>query len=147
MNESNGTIAAMGYSNKTIANDRPEFDRVDDAVTRFQDAAEDINKAVISYSRESNSLADLVTEKKLFYNFDVAEFQKRIEQNIKTCQNNQQSMQKELARAESILNNWTRPEPRTNASQIFGKMQSLAEDYSNKAGHLAKLSQEMQGVS
>lgn len=99
-------IASLAYSHKKIRGDEPEYSRTEDAVASFQASTESFNQAAANYSRESNSLADLVATKKLFFNFDVSDFLKRAQKAIQVARDNNKLMERELTRTETIINSY-----------------------------------------
>jgi hypothetical protein len=142
MAEANGDIAALSYNRQSVRSDEKEYPRVDEAVKRFEAAAEELNSAVVDYSRESNSMADLIAQKKLYYNFDVADFQKRVQRNINVAQENLKVMERELKRSEAVLAS-TKSENRKTREEIFGEMRAAANDYSAKANRFSEINREV----
>lgn len=145
MRDASGNLASLAYSHEHISARDDEYGRVQDAIGAYQTAAKNVNGAVVDYSRESNTLADLIAQKKLFYNFDVREFQRRVQQAIKTAQSQSESMQGEVTRGQDLLNNWNRPEVRPAAEDAFNRMVRSASDYNTKAQSLGDISREMNG--
>lgn len=143
LNEANGQIAAMAYSHKQVRSDEAEYPRVDETLRQFQTSLQEVNAAVLDYSRESNSMADEVADHKLFYNFDVAEFQKRVQQTIKAAQATLENMRRDLTRSQTSLSTWTPPESQPAAEGIFKEMETSAQDYSTKAQKLSQIAQDM----
>jgi hypothetical protein len=142
MSEANGDIASLSYSRKSVRSDEKEYPTVEEAVKRFETAAARLNASVLDYSRESNSMADLIEQKKLYYNFDVAEFQKRVQRNINTAQDNQKVMERELRRTEAALNS-SQASARGAQEEIFSAMSGAANDYSARANRFAEINREV----
>ncbi len=142
MSEANGEIASLSYNRETVRSDEKEYSTVEDAVKRFEAAAAELNAAVVDYSRESNSMADLIAQKKLYYNFDVAEFQKRVQRNILVAQENQKVMEREIKRSEAVLNS-SKAEKRRAQEDIFSEMRGAANDYSARANRFSELNREV----
>jgi hypothetical protein len=147
MMEQNGRIAALAYSHPQIHSEEPEYPKVSDAVRDFQSAARDVNAAISDYTRESNTLADLVAQKKLFYNFDVKDFQLRVQQAIKSAQASNDTMKKEIDHSQALLNNWSRPDAKKASEDIYGEMVKTARSYTEKAQRLPGYSREMHTVT
>jgi hypothetical protein len=147
MVDAKSDLASLGYNRTQVGSADKEYPLVEEAVARFEKAAGRTNSALLDYSRESNSLADTVANKKLFFNFDVAEFQKRVQKNIQISSENQRVMLKELNRAENVLNNWNKPEGKEAQEQVFDQMHSIAKEYSLKAGRFAELSKSVHAAT
>lgn len=147
MVDAKSDLASLGYQRTTVASGDKEYPLVEDAVTRFERAAGRTNSALVDYSRESNSLADVVAAKKLYYNFDVNEFQKRVQKSIQTANDNQKVMLRELNRAESVMNNWSKTEGKAEQEELFNQMHSSAKEYSTKAGQLSSLSKSVHSAT
>lgn len=143
MRDANASLASLGYSHPRIASDDPKYPKVSESVADFQQATKDVNAAVLDYSRESNSLADEVSKRKLYANYDVADFQKRLAAAIKTSQNNQSAMTKDIERAQGVVNNWNRQESRQGHADTLADMVASAQEYSTKAQGLSKFSRAM----
>lgn len=142
MTEANADIASLSYSRQSVRSDEKEYPTVEEAVKRFEAAAARLNASVLDYSRESNSMADLIAEKKLYYNFEVADFQKRVQRNIKTAQDNQKVMERELRRTEAVLNS-SKAATRRAQEEIFSEMSGAANDYSTRANRFAEINREV----
>jgi hypothetical protein len=142
MSVANGEIASMAYARESVRSDEKEYPRVDEAVKRFEAAAAELNSAVVDYSRESNSMADLIANKKLYYYFDVAEFQKRVQRNINVAQENLKVMEREIKRSESVLAS-AKGESHDKREDIFTEMRGAASDYSVRANRFAEINREV----
>jgi hypothetical protein len=140
MVEANSDLASLGYGRSEVLAGTREYGLVEDSVKRFERAAGVTNSALLDYSRESNTIADLVSQKKLYYNFDVAEFQKRVQKNIQISNDNQKAMLKELNRAENVLNNWNKTEGRDQQEAAFNDMMATTKEYAAKAARFPELS-------
>lgn len=147
MRESSANIASLAYGKKTVASNDPTYEKISDAVSAFQKSVQDVNEAVLDYTRESNSLADDISNRKLYYNFDVAEFQKRVQGAIKTSQTAQQSMKDEIERSNGVLNNWPDASTRKNQEELQASMVEHAKAYSEKAQRLSEISKMMHTVA
>lgn len=142
MAEANGEIAALSYSRESVRSDEKEYPKVDEAVKRFEAAAAEMNGSVVDYSRESNSMADLIAQKKLYYNFDVADFQKRVQRNISVAQENLKVMEREMKRSEALINS-SKPERRALREEIYSEMRGAANDYSTRANRFSEINREV----
>jgi len=147
MSEANGELASLSYSRDKVHSNESEFPKVEEAVRRFENAAGEMNAAMVDYSRESNSMADLIAQKKLYFNFDVAEFQKRVQKNISITQENQRIMQRELTRSENVLNNWNKATSRREQEEIFTEMRDAGHEYSARANRFAEINREVNGAT
>lgn len=127
MTSAKGEVAALGYSRKKIRGDEPEYARVDDAVSQFENAAQKFNEAAANYTRESNSLADLVASKKLYYNFDVADFDKRAEKTVTTARDNLKTMEGEVTRTQNLLNSYLAKDPAAADDEATAPIVQLLE--------------------
>lgn len=125
MTQANSDMVSLAYNRPAVHSNEAEYPQIEELVKKFEDAAGELNTAALNYSRESNSFADLVEQKKLYYSFDILDFQKRIQHNIATAQENAKIMQQELNR----INN--------------DEIHSLASDYSNRANRFAEIHREV----
>ncbi len=146
MTEARGQITALGYSKKKIAGDEPEYARVEEHVKDFETAAKEFNTAAGNYSRESNTLAEMVAQKKLFFNFDVGDFQTKVQKSLKSAKSNAKFMDQELERAEKIVNSFD-GESRTVADALYQGMANAASDHNKKAEHLGTLNNQMTNLA
>lgn len=146
MSEANGDLASLSYNRAKVHSHESEFPKVEETVQRFEASADRLNASMVDYSRESNSMADLIARQKLFYNFDVAEFQKRVQKNIQISQESLKVMQRELTRAENVINN-SRGEGRKVQEEMLGEMRDTANAYSQKANRFAEISGEVHDVT
>jgi hypothetical protein len=142
MSEANGDVASLSYSRQSVRSNEKEYPKVEEAVNRFEKAAARLNFSVLDYSRESNSMADLITQTKLYYNFDVADFQKRVQRNIKTAQDNHKVMERELRRSEAVINS-NQTATRQAQEEILSEMSAAATDYSTRANRFAEINREV----
>jgi hypothetical protein len=143
MSEANSQIVALGYNRTKVNSTDPQYDRIDQAVQQFESAAKLLNASSADYTANSNALSDLAAAKKLYYNFDVAEFQKRIQQNVRIAQGNQGVMEDELNRCQTLVDNWPKTRGRAEAGKLYSTMVETAQNYSMKAQHLSQLSHDM----
>lgn len=143
MSEANSQIVALGYNRAKINSTDPQYERIDQAVQQFEGAAKLLNASSADYTSNSNALSDLAAAKKLYYNFDVAEFQRRIQQNVRIAQGNQGVMEEELNRCQSLVDNWPKTHGRNEAGKLYSTMVETAQNYSMKAQHLSQLSHDM----
>lgn len=144
MTDAKAEVAALAYSHKKISGDQPEYARTEEAVHQFEGAATAFNSAAINYSRESNALADAVTVKKLYFNFDVPEFQKKAEKSIATALENEKLMEREIHRTEDIARSYSADaEASAPVEQIVTQMKSIAQDHNAKILRLREISQQM----
>ncbi|MBX3021204.1 MAG: hypothetical protein KF799_05950 [Bdellovibrionales bacterium] len=143
MREANGRLASLGYARPEVQSGDPQYDKVTEAVTDFQHAAKDVNAAVLDYSRESNSLADEVSKRRLFFNFDIADFQKRVQNAIRASQTNLTAMNKDVQRSQGVVLNWNRKESRKSHEDLLQAMVSGSQEYAQKAKGLSAASREM----
>lgn len=118
MAEAKAEVASLAYSRAKIRGDEAEYPRVEDAVSRFELGTEKFNKSAADYSRESNSLADLVASKKLYFNFDVGDFLKRSLTALTTAQENTKVMAQELTRTENIVNSYANEDGGLEAESV-----------------------------
>lgn len=146
MAEARGQVTAMSYSKKKIAGDQPEFAQVEEHVKDFEEAAAQFGTAAVNYSRESNTLAELVAEKKLYFNFDVDDFQNKVQKSLKSAQANSKFMDQELERAEKIVNSFE-GESRTVADAHYQGMADAASNHNKKAEHLGTLNTQMNNMA
>ena len=144
MVDAKSDLASLGYQRTKVSSNDKEYPLVEDAVSRFERAAGRTNSGLVDYSRESNSLADLVVAKKLFYQFDVGEFQKRVQKSIVSANEIQKVMLRELNRADITVTNWNKPETKPEQEQLFEQMHSSAKEYSSKARQLSTISKNVQ---
>lgn len=142
MSEANGDIASLSYSRASVRSDEKEYPKVEEAVKRFEAAAAELNSAVVDYSRESNSMADLVEKKKLYYNFDVADFQKRVQRNVVIAQDNFKVMEREIKRADAMMET-ARPAHKHAQQEILGELRATADEYSIRANRFAEINREV----
>lgn len=140
MLDAKGDIVSLSYNRTTVESNEKGYDLVDEAVKRFEGSMAKLNDALVDYSRESNSLADLIAQKKLFFNFDVAEFQRRLQKYIEASRDNQKRMESELSRAENAISSWSKPDGREAQEEIFTEMRDTAADYSTRAQRFSELS-------
>ncbi|MGE0529590.1 MAG: hypothetical protein AB7G93_07030 [Bdellovibrionales bacterium] len=143
MSDANSQIAALAYTSSKIGSHEPAYAPADQAIREFESATVAVNAAAVEYERASHSFADSVTAKKLYFNFDVEDFQKRLEKSIHTAQRNQKNMRSELERSQAILNNSKPGEELEARTSIYNEMSRTAHEYSNKAGTYAELGQEI----
>lgn len=146
MSDARGQVAALSYSKKKIAGDEPEYARVEEYVKDFEDATKEFNTTASNYSRESNTLAELVAIKKLYFNFDVVEFQKKVQRSLKSAQDNSKFMDQELERAHKIVDSFE-GESHTVADALYQQMADAASNHNKKAEHLSTLSQQMNNLA
>lgn len=146
MMEARAQVTALSYSHKKIGGDQPEYARVEEFVKDFETAAADFNTQAASYSRESNTLAELVAQKKLYFNFEVADFQKKIERSLQAAKTNSKFMDQELDRAQKIVGSFE-GEQQTLADALYQQMANAASDYNKKAEHLSTLSSQMNNLA
>lgn len=147
MIEAKGDIVALSYNREKVESSEKGYGLIEDAVKRFEAAVGAVNASVVDYSRESNSLADVIAQKRLYYNFDVAEFQRRLQKNIEASQDHQKKMEKELSRAENAILAWSRPDGRDVQEEIFSEMRDTAADYTSRAQRFAELSREIDNTT
>lgn len=147
MSEAKGHVTSLGYAKKKISGDEPEYARVEDAVKEFETAAANFTTAAGEYSRETNSMADIVANKKLFFNFDVAEFQKKIQKATGSGQANAKFMDREVQRTEDIRNSFDDESRRAPVEQALTHLQALRREHGQKLQSLADLSAQMNHLS
>lgn len=147
MSEASGDVASLSYQRSKIYGDDKAYPLVADAVKRFEDAQNKLQQSLLDYSRESNSMADLVQAKKLFFTFDVMEFQKRVQKSVNGMQEKEKIMQRDLLRAENTVNEWSSEESRADLNAAFDEMRTIAGDYGNSAQKLNNIAVDMQGVT
>lgn len=146
MAEARGQVTALSYSHKKIGADQPEYARVEEFVKDFESATKDFNAAAGQYSRESNTLAELVAQKKLYFNFEVGDFQRKVQKALSAAQDNSKFMDQELERAEKIVNSFE-GEQHTVASALYQQMANAASDHNKKAEHLSTLNSQMNNLA
>ena len=147
MTEENGDVASLSYQKSKVYGDDKQFPLVTEAMNRFDLAQNKLQQSLLNYSRESNSMADLVQEKKLFFTFDVAEFQARIQKSVTGMQDKLKLMQRDLMRAETVVNDWNKEDSRADLEAAFEEMKAVAGDYGHQAQTLVSLSRDMQGLT
>lgn len=143
MSEANSQIVALAYNREKVNSTDPQYDRIDQAVNQFEDAAKLLNASSADYTANSNAMSDIAATKKLYYNFDVAEFQRKIQQNVRVAQGNQGVMEEELNHCQALIDNWPKTHGRAEASKLYSTMVETAQNYSMKAQHLSQLSHDM----
>nr|HMN68968.1 hypothetical protein [Bdellovibrionales bacterium] len=147
MIDASGDVASLSYNRAKIEPDDAGYPAAQDALARFSTAMKNVNAKLLDYSRESNTLADKITERKLYYNFDLVAWQKRVQKSLRLAQENQEGMNKEITRAENALKNWNKPELRARQDDVFAEMQGVAQTHSERASRLGPLSKEMSDVT
>jgi hypothetical protein len=147
MAEASGDIASLSYHKSEVSADDPQFALVADATKRFDVAQAELQQSLLDYSRESNSMADLVQTKKLFFTFDVVEFQARIQKTMTAMQAKERLLQRDLMSAEKVVNEWTKEDSRADLEALFEEMKNLTDEYGSHAQTLVSNSREMQGLT
>ncbi|MGE4130457.1 MAG: hypothetical protein AB7F86_02400 [Bdellovibrionales bacterium] len=147
MTETKAQIAALTYGKKQVKGDEPAYSQLEEQVQSFEDAAKDFNAAVADYTRESNGLAELVAAQKLYFNFDVDEFQARVKMAIRSSNGNSKTMGQEIDRTQKIVNSFSEGEARTAAEQILNNMTNLSEENSNKIKQMNDLSEQLKDLA
>lgn len=147
MSEAKGHVIALGYAKKKIRADEPEFARVDEAVKEFEAAAAQFTTSASEYSRETNSLADMVANKKLYFNFEVPEFQKKVRQALAASEENASVMAREVQRTEDIRNSFTDEASRFPVDQALNDMINVQREHSAKILELRDLDRQMTTLS
>jgi hypothetical protein len=143
MDEANADIVSLAYAHPKVYSREAIYPHTDEAIGKFQKSTQDFNGDVKAFSGQSNQIADIVTEKKLFYKFDVSAFQNRIRQIIQKSQSHQKKMLKVLNDDEKVLNNWPMAETKEEQSKVFEQMRQAAQDYTEKAQGLAQISRDI----
>lgn len=143
MTEASGDVASLSYQRSKISGDDRAYPLVAEAMKRFDEAQNRLQQSLLDYSRESASMADLVQQKKLFFTFDVLEFQKRVQKSVIGMQEKQKTMQRDLMRAENTVNEWTVEDSRADLVAVFDEMRNLAGDYGNSAQKLVEINSTM----
>lgn len=144
MTDAKAEIASLAYSHKKISGDQPEYARAEEAVHQFETATASFNSAALDYSRESNGLADAVQVKKLYFNFDVPEFQKKAEKSIAAAQENEKLMEREVSRTQDIANSYSaNAEALAPVEQLVAQMKSIAQDHNAKINRMREINQQM----
>lgn len=147
MSEANSQIVALSYNRTKVHSHQPEFERIEEAVKQFETATKEVNAAAQEYSNDTNSLAKTIADKKLYFNFDVAEFQQKVETHIKAAQGTQKTMQEEIERSQNLLLNWPKVGGRQPAEKVFLRMTENAQNFSTKAQKLSLISRDMNRVT
>ncbi len=147
MSEAKGQITSLGYAKKKIAGDEPEYARVEEAVKDFEEGAAGFTKASGEYSRESNSLAEVVAVKKLYFNFDVMEFQKKVQQSIGSAQENSKIMAREIQRSEDIRLSFEDENKRMPVEQVLAQMNMINKEHSQKIQTMNELNTQMKTIA
>jgi DNA repair exonuclease SbcCD ATPase subunit len=147
MAEASGDVASLSYHKSEVSADDPQFALLTDATKRFDVAQAELQQSLLDYSRESNSMADLVQAKKLFFTFDVVEFQARIQKTMTGMQEKEKLMQRDLMSAEKIVNEWAKEDSRADLEALFEELKNLTDDYGARAQTLVSNSREMQGLT
>jgi DNA repair exonuclease SbcCD ATPase subunit len=147
MGEANGQIVSLAYAHPSVRSDEPEFAHAEENHRRWETAYNELKSAVLDYSNASNSIADEVAGHKLFFNFEVADFEKRVQASVKSAQGFLEQMKSELTAAQDSLNSWDEPDTRGRAEELYARLQSTAQDYTTRAQNLTGLAQEMQELS
>lgn len=147
MAEASGDVASLSYHKSEVSADDRQFAPLMDATKRFDVAMAKLQQSLLDYSRESNSMADLVQTKKLFFTFDVTEFQARIQKAVTGMQDKQKLMQRDLMRAEKVVSEWSNENSRADLEASFDEMKNVAGDYGSLAQTLVSNSREMQGLT
>jgi hypothetical protein len=142
-----GDISSLGYSNKEIRGDEPEYARVEEAVRGFETAAAEFTAAASEYSRESNSLADQVAAKKLFFNFEVTEFLKRTQTALDSARANHDSMSREIARAEEVRAGADDEARRAPVELALNQMIAIQKEHAGRVQELSNSMTEMGNLS
>lgn len=146
MAEARAQVTALSYSHKKINAEQPQYARVEEFVKDFKAGTKDFNAAAGNYSRESNTLGELVAQKKLYFNFEVADFQVKVQKALGAAQDSSKFMNQELARAEKIANSFD-GEQHTVANALYQQMSNAASDYNKKAEHLGTLHSQMKNLA
>lgn len=146
MVKANADIASLGYKRTKVNSGELEYERLDQAAQNFQESARELNRSAVAYSLESNSLADLVTQKQLFLTFEVAEFETRLRETIRTSQENLKGMEKALSQADALANSVQGAHP-TDAAGMAKEMEALAQKYSTIAQKFAPLGKDIRDLT
>ena len=141
MLSANSDMASLAYAHKEIRGDTPEYARVEEARANFQSGVLAVRSALLDFSRESQSLSDEVTSHKLYFVFDVNEFQTRLQKALKEAQLNLESMKADLHRAEVNSNQGE------GRAAIFEEMNQMAQDYLTRAGQFAEIANQVQATA
>jgi hypothetical protein len=147
LKQAQGQIASMSYSYPKIASTDAPFEVAQTALEQFEEAKKGMNAAAVNYSRESHSLQDLFTAKKLFLQFDVAAFEQNLQKNTKLSQNTYEGLKAQLAKAEAFQSaekDAAKVEARRNH---FEALRLGVSTYSEKGQAFARIGQQMQDVS
>jgi hypothetical protein len=147
MMEARGNITALGYARKEIRADQPEYTRVEESVREFETAAVDFTSAASEYSRETNSLADLVAAKRLFFNFEVAEFHKKTQKAVDAARENARLMEREIHRSEEIRNSFEDEAAKVPVDQALEQMNTIYKDHANRIQELTNLLTEINNLT
>jgi hypothetical protein len=143
MMEAKGNISAISYSRKKVHGDEPQYATVDEQVRAFESAAAEFNQAAAQYSRTTNSLADMVAIKRLYFNFDVAEFQKKAQKALDAARENSQQMDREIKRTEDIRASFEDEARRAPMDQLLAQMDAIRKEHGQKYQLLANSMTEM----
>jgi len=138
MQKANAQLTPLSYSHKKLNSSEPNYAAADTITQDFTKATTDFNAALASYTTASNSLADLVAEKKLYFNFDVADFYTRLQRHLEDSQNILAVMQDGLDHIEAGT-------PQQGVLQK--ELEDLATSYSAMAQNYAKINRKMEAVA
>lgn len=147
MSEANAQVVALAYNRDKVHSHESEYARIEEAVRQFELAAKTLNASAQDYSVESNALAKLVADRKLFFNFDVAEFQQKIDGQIRSAQSFQGQMKTEIERGNALVLNWPKVTGRQEAESILKQMVNSAQEFTQKAQKLSLISRDLDRVT
>lgn len=144
----NAEIASLAYGKREVQSGQREYAGVDSSVKSFEAAADEINLELVNYSRASNSLAEEVSTKKLFFGFEPADFHKRVQQSIRVSQENLRTMQNGMDRNQEILGHSSiQPSAKKIQQDILSNMEMIAKQYTAKAQRFSEINREVQALT
>lgn len=138
MMKANAQLSSIAYSFPKLNEGQPQYAQAETLTKDFEAAAQDVNKAILDYSTASNSMADLVADKKLFMNFDVADFYTRLQKEVQSAQNRRIDMQEGLDNIEA---------GNEASGKSLTELEGIATSYMEKAQGFSKISKQMDAIA
>lgn len=139
LNELNGQLSALSYSRDKVNNQDPLWNRTVQINTEFSETSRSLTNKIRNYTSESTSLGELVRKNNLFVNFDLIDFQKQIQLEIRSANTKIEEMNQTLLRFEKIINYSEKITDTSQAQGLFDELGQNAQNFSNQAQKLSEL--------
>ncbi len=147
MAETLNEVENLARQHKKIPGDQPEYAKVEGYVGLFEKATQDFNAAIADYSRESNSFATEVANRKLFFNFEAGAFAEKLRKSIASGQTQAATQAQELSRAQNILESFESGDARLAAEQLHHQMITASKQHEAKLTELKDLQSQFLKVT